>query len=139
MARYKLRKQGDYKFYKEGITYDENFKEKNAALSVRECVWNSPQYWELIREDDMEELKISKEKVLEAANTCSTAKEVMKVLFPEVFKDKEAFTAEGLDQLKTIIQMHKFVPYEIYTKIPGRGLEEKANSISDLIYRTWCK
>jgi hypothetical protein len=36
----------------------------------------------------MEELKITKEKVLEAANKCSTAKETLKVLFPEVFKEK---------------------------------------------------
>lgn len=36
----------------------------------------------------MEELKISREKVIEAAGKCSTAKEILKTLFPEVFESK---------------------------------------------------
>lgn len=32
-------------------------------------------------------LEITKEKVLEAASKCSTAKETLKTLFPEVFED----------------------------------------------------
>ena len=35
----------------------------------------------------MEELKITKERVLAAAWDCPTAKEVLKKLFPEVFKE----------------------------------------------------
>lgn len=34
----------------------------------------------------MSELTITKEKVLEAASKCSTAKSVLEVMFPEVFK-----------------------------------------------------
>jgi hypothetical protein len=33
-------------------------------------------------------LEITKEKVLEAASKCSTAKETLKVLFPEAFKEE---------------------------------------------------
>jgi len=36
----------------------------------------------------MEELKITKEKVLEASERCGTAKEVLKTLFPEVFEEE---------------------------------------------------
>lgn len=35
-----------------------------------------------------EELKITKEKVLEAANKCSVAKETLKILFPKVFEEE---------------------------------------------------
>lgn len=35
----------------------------------------------------MEDIKISKERILEAASKCSTAKATLEVLFPEVFKD----------------------------------------------------
>lgn len=34
------------------------------------------------------ELKITKEKVLDAASKCSTAKAILEVLFPEAFQDK---------------------------------------------------
>lgn len=37
-----------------------------------------------------EELKITKERVLAAADSCGTAKEVLRKLFPEVFGDKWA-------------------------------------------------
>lgn len=33
------------------------------------------------------ELKITKEKVLEAASKCSTAKDILTTMFPEVFQD----------------------------------------------------
>lgn len=36
------------------------------------------------------ELKITKEKVLEAAQKCSKAKETLKSLFPEVFEDDKS-------------------------------------------------
>lgn len=35
----------------------------------------------------MKKLEITEEKVLEAANKCSTAKEILNTLFPEVFKE----------------------------------------------------
>ena len=37
------------------------------------------------------ELKITAEKVLEAASKCETAKNVLKTMFPEVFEDDRAF------------------------------------------------
>src|SRR5690606_17465282 len=36
-------------------------------------------------------LEISKERVLEAASKCSTAKETLKTLFPEVFKKEDKY------------------------------------------------
>lgn len=39
----------------------------------------------------MDELKITKEKVLEAASKCSQAKETLKTLFPEAFEDDKKF------------------------------------------------
>ena len=36
-------------------------------------------------------LEITKEKVLEAAEKCSQAKETLKTLFPEVFEDDKYF------------------------------------------------
>lgn len=39
-------------------------------------------------------LEITKEKVLEAASKCDTAKATLKVLFPEVFKQKDAKVPE---------------------------------------------
>lgn len=41
-------------------------------------------------EDNNMELKITKEKVLEAAQKCSKAKETLKTLFPEVFEDDKS-------------------------------------------------
>ena len=56
-----------------------------------ECAYG---YLELIEEQQPttmeQELKITKEKVLEAASKCSTAAATLKTLFPEVF-EKEAF------------------------------------------------
>lgn len=37
------------------------------------------------------DLKISKERILEAASKCSTAKETLKTLFPEVFKEENKY------------------------------------------------
>jgi hypothetical protein len=36
----------------------------------------------------MEELKITKDKIIEAANKCSTAKQTLKILFPEAFEEE---------------------------------------------------
>jgi len=41
------------------------------------------------------ELKITKDRILEAASKCSTAKETLKTLFPEVFvEDKSVFVCD---------------------------------------------
>jgi mRNA-degrading endonuclease HigB of HigAB toxin-antitoxin module len=56
----------------------------------------------------MNELKITKEKVIDAANKCSSAKEVLKTLFPEVFKtefDKNKIYAVK-DCYNTIHKLH---------------------------------
>jgi hypothetical protein len=42
--------------------------------------------------NNMVELKITKEKVLEAASKCSQAKETLKTLFPEVFQEPDFIT-----------------------------------------------
>lgn len=39
----------------------------------------------------MSELKITKEKVIEAANKCNVAKETLKTLFPEVFEEEKTW------------------------------------------------
>lgn len=43
-----------------------------------------------------EDLKITKEKVLEAASKCSIAKETLKTLFPEAFKENRHFNLSKL-------------------------------------------
>jgi hypothetical protein len=43
----------------------------------------------------MENLTITKEKVLEAASKCETAKATLKVLFPEVFKEDKYLKFDG--------------------------------------------
>lgn len=37
------------------------------------------------------DLKITKEKIIEAANKCSTVKETLKTLFPEVFEEEKSY------------------------------------------------
>lgn len=44
------------------------------------------------------ELKITKEKVLEAASKCSTAKETLKTLFPDVFEEESKKEKEEIDR-----------------------------------------
>lgn len=46
----------------------------------------------------MTELKITKEKVLEAAAKCSTAKATLQTLFPEVFKEEKYFDLTKLSK-----------------------------------------
>ena len=43
-------------------------------------------------------LTITKEKVLEAAEKCSTAKEVLRTMFPEVFKNDKYFKLDKVRQ-----------------------------------------
>lgn len=41
-------------------------------------------------------LEITKERILEAASKCSTAKETLKTLFPEVFEEEKYFDFSGV-------------------------------------------
>ena len=59
-------------------------------------------------------LEITKEKVLEAAEKCSQAKETLKTLFPEVFEDDKYFNLGE--------------PYEkIYRKVDPKRTQEFAS------------
>lgn len=51
--------------------------------------------------DNMDELKVSKERVLEAASKCATAKQVLSVLFPEVFIQKKTYKVGTLFRTKS--------------------------------------
>lgn len=42
-----------------------------------------------------DELKVSKSKVLEAANSCPQTKQALKILFPEAFKENKPFIKKG--------------------------------------------
>ena len=44
------------------------------------------------------ELKVTKEKVLEAAKDCKDAERVLKTLFPEAFEDNKYFDLHPLDE-----------------------------------------
>jgi len=46
-------------------------------------------------------LEITKEKVLEAASKCSTAKETLKTLFPEVFVEDKSVTIEYQEDINS--------------------------------------
>jgi len=92
----------------------------------------------------MEELKITKERVLAAAGTCPTARKALEELFPEAFEKHEPSTAfterGGLEELAKLINNGENLPFgNVWFKIPGEGRQAKARSISDLIYETWCK
>jgi hypothetical protein len=50
--------------------------------SANECIYFTN------KENKMEELKVTKEKVLKASKNCPQAKEVLKELFPEVFEEQ---------------------------------------------------
>ena len=49
------------------------------------------------------ELKITKEKVLEAASKCSTAKATLETLFPECFEKEYGLGKFNMEGLKTFI------------------------------------
>ena len=64
------------------------------------------------------ELKITKEKVLEAASKCSTAKATLETLFPECFEKEYGLGKFNMEGLKTFIfSKHVFVE-GIYVKVP---------------------
>lgn len=61
------------------------------SVSVKE-------FFKQITNKNMDELKITKEKVLEAAAKCSTAKATLQTLFPEVFKEEKYFDLTKLSK-----------------------------------------
>jgi len=87
----------------------------------------------------MSELTITKEKVLEAASKCSTAKATLEVLFPEVFKeeDKNAFV-KGLNTYHD--NMLKDLSKKMFGNVGAIQLSDISARIvgrSDLIYRSF--
>lgn len=66
------------------------------------------------------ELKITKEKVLEAASKCSTAKATLETLFPECFIKTgfEGFDMKGLDKSIPYSFGEKPIRTENYIKVP---------------------
>lgn len=72
----------------------------------------------------MKTLTITEERILEAVKKCSQAKEILKALFPEVFKQEI-----NLSQLERSNDQYKlFTPYSIYGKIGASCLIEIRNS-----------
>lgn len=76
------------------------------------------------------ELTITKDKILEAASKCPTAQATLKVLFPEVFENKD----ESWEKLTDIIA--EFInggssnfTFRQWSRIPGDSREEKAKWI----------
>lgn len=77
------------------------------------------------------ELKITPEKVLDAAAKCSIAKETLQVLFPEVFKEKkEEFLGHWLTTLADFLNTTDYTAWEA---IPGRYASDKAKWIINQI------
>lgn len=82
------------------------------------------------------ELKITQEKVLEAASKCPQAKEILSTLFPEVFKNEsskkkreavESFRREIADFLN--LAKGEGHQEHVYNKIPGAFSNDKADYI----------
>ncbi len=63
------------------------------SVSVKE-------FFKQITNKNMDELKITKEKVLEAAAKCSTAKATLQTLFPEVFEEDKYFDLTKLSKIQ---------------------------------------
>ena len=82
------------------------------------------------------ELKITKEKVLEAASKCSTAKATLETLFPECFESH--ITYKNLET-----KLHAFIgkcnkdvkslTYEEYNLLPGEYTKDKVDFIMGFI------
>lgn len=81
------------------------------------------------------ELKITKEKVLEAASKCDDAKEILETLFPECFQLEYLLydTKPLQDYLSSKVSSY------LFGKIPGDCKEKKAETVHKLIVSTYCK
>jgi hypothetical protein len=69
------------------LDFEDIVCEKYKMILTSEYLANYCEYYELFsKEKQMEELKVTKEKVLKASENCPQAKEVLKELFPEAFE-----------------------------------------------------
>lgn len=83
------------------------------------------------------ELKITKEKVLEAASKCSTAKETLKVLFPEAFVvDEDSKWTKFGEEIGKFMNSSERIEWSIWKSIPVSGVEEKGIWVADLVRKT---
>jgi len=73
------------------------------------------------------ELKITKEKVLEAASKCSTAKATLETLFPECFGIE--YDSKKVEALRIHINHGSALSLDDYSKIHGHDSNEKAKFI----------
>jgi len=87
---------------------DKTAYEKSVFENSNEC--SSYQFYSEVKEM---ELKVTKEKVLEAAKECSEARRVLKTLFPEVFKERwkrvrrgDKFTNDGRVYVVTLVDRY---------------------------------
>jgi hypothetical protein len=72
----------------------------------------------------MTELKITKERILEAASKCSTAKETLKTLFPEAFESKWSREyREILCNGKRVLDIGHYSQPILYEKVCKRLVE----------------
>jgi len=87
------------------------------------------------------ELKITKERVLEAAKHCTSSKSVLEKLFPEAFEEKNKYIKLILRGNGKKEHIQDFIDLilnpRIYTHIPGVNREEKAEHLAKLIYETY--
>lgn len=139
--RYKCLTDDYVSFIKERAYYEDEW-DNDDRYTVSYYVAENPSHWQLIEDNNMEEIKISKERILEAASKCSTAKATLQVLFPEVFEENNTFFSEsGIESLAKIVDgndLNLILPKNWF-KIPGGCSIDKAKSISKLIYNTWLK
>lgn len=80
----------------------------------------------------MDNLTITKERVLEAASKCPAAKETLETLFPEAFQSDAVKKFE--DAIAEVINDGLLCDYsKVYNKIPGHCPEGKAKYIIKLL------
>lgn len=123
------------------ITIEDNMKAYlvDQAHPGQGFYWNSDGNFQIVRRSfdktkNNMKLEITKEKVLEAASKCPTAKETLKTLFPE------AFAREKVNNLLSEnhgLEWRQLWNDAIYkglkginaARIPGRDYEEKVDSV----------
>ena len=79
------------------------------------------------------ELKITKDKVLQAAAKCSTAKATLETLFPEAFEGYEY--EQQVKIASEIINANSKFPFEWYRAMPGDGSYKK----TELLFENYIK
>ena len=78
-------------------------------------------------------LEITKEKVLEAASKCSTAKATLQTLFPECFDTEKSIVLKDLADLLNGTSTSS----ALYNAIPGKYSIDKAKTLHSLIVSTY--